>query len=134
MPHFGHSSQSKLDTCHPELISVFNEVIKSVDCSILEGNRSMERQKMLFREGSSKTLGSKHLAQPSLAVDVSPYPTPEDWGEYDSKALAEFYYFAGYVKAIADGLNIKIRWGGDWDGDSVFTDQTFDDLVHFELR
>jgi peptidoglycan L-alanyl-D-glutamate endopeptidase CwlK len=26
-----------------------------------------------------------------------------------------------------------IRWGGDWDGDQDFRDQTFDDLAHFEL-
>jgi hypothetical protein len=26
-----------------------------------------------------------------------------------------------------------LRFGMDWDGDLDFSDQTFDDLVHFEL-
>ena len=42
--------------------------------------------------------------------------------------------FAGYVQGVAEQLGIKIRWGGDWDSDFDFKDQTFNDLVHFELR
>ena len=30
-------------------------------------------------------------------------------------------------------MNIKLRWGGDWNDNKDFSDQTFDDLVHFEL-
>ena len=68
----------------------------------------------------------KHNQKPSLAIDVSPYPI--NWR--DTK---RFYYFAGVVKAAAYSLGLNIRWGGDWDSDNDFNDQTFMDLVHFEL-
>ena len=74
--------------------------------------------------------------QPSLAVDVVPYPI--DWGEAGTesekrKAIARFYHFAGYVLRTAEKMDISIRWGGDWDGDKDFSDQSFDDLPHWEL-
>jgi hypothetical protein len=31
-------------------------------------------------------------------------------------------------------MNIKIRWGGDWDSDNIMKDQTFNDLPHFQLE
>ena len=133
MPSFSGKSQDKLNTCHERLVELFSEVIKEYDCSILEGHRTPERQSQLVSEGKSKTMNSNHLSVPSNAVDVAPYPVPEKWGEGNPKEMAEFYYFAGYVKGIADMLGIGIRWGGDWDGDKEFTDQTFDDLVHWEL-
>jgi peptidoglycan L-alanyl-D-glutamate endopeptidase CwlK len=133
MPKFSKRSLSRLNTCDPALQELFNEVIKTYDCVILEGHRSQKRQDTLFKSGASKVVISKHNYSPSLAVDVSPYPIPDKWGEGNAKEKAKFYHFAGYVKAVADQKGIAIRWGGDWDGDNDFNDQTFDDLVHFEL-
>ena len=48
MPKFGRSSRARLITCDKRLQKVFNEVIKYVDCSVLEGHRSGERQDKLF--------------------------------------------------------------------------------------
>ena len=49
-------------------------------------------------------------------------------------ALIRFYDFGGYVVGAAHRLGVPIRWGGDWDQDhDVFDDQTFQDLVHFEI-
>jgi len=61
-----------------------------------------------------------------MAVDVAPYPI--DWDD-----LGGFYMFAGYVLRVAETMGIKIRYGGDWDGDRKTTDQRFKDLPHFEL-
>ena len=34
----------------------------------------------------------------------------------------------------ADRLKVHLRYGGDWDRDDiVVSDQTFQDLVHFEI-
>ena len=44
MPKFGSKSRERLATCDERLQKVFNEVIKHVDCSILEGHRIAERQ------------------------------------------------------------------------------------------
>ena len=130
MPSFSKSSQAKLDTCHPDLQHLFNEVIKKYDCTVIQGWRSNEEQEEYYRTGKSKLRAgqSKHNARPfSLAIDV--VPCPIDWTDYK-----RFYYFGGYVKSMADTLGIAIRWGGDWDNDNSFKDQTFHDLPHFELR
>ena len=70
---------------------------------------------------------SKHNQEPSLAVDVAPWPI--DWNDSH-----RFYHFAGFVLGIAAALNIRLRWGGDWDSDFDLRDQTFFDLPHFELE
>lgn len=135
MPNFFKISQQKLNTCHHNLVFLFEAVVKEYDCTILVGMRSDAKQNELYKAGRSKKKGgkSKHNQSPSLAVDVSPYPIPKDWGQKDVKELARFYHFVGYVKATADMLGIKIRCGADWNGNKIFNDQGFDDLVHFEL-
>ncbi len=144
MFYYSKNSLEKLETCHPDLITLFKEVIKGYDCTILEGHRSKERQQQLFRENKTKIDGvirlSKHQYKESLAVDACPYPI--DWKKLDKGDRFEyyrFYHFVGYVKATADRLyregkmTHKIRCGADWDGDNSFTDQNFHDLPHFEL-
>ena len=54
MPRFGRRSKERLSTCHEDLQDLFNEVIKYVDCSVLEGHRSGERQDKLYEEGKTK--------------------------------------------------------------------------------
>ena len=141
MPSFSSSSLEKLDTCDIDLQKLFNEVVKYFDCIILEGTRTTERQKWLFDTGKSKIDGvhskSKHNYTPSKAVDVAPYfDTVPHIRWNDSKS---FYFFAGKVIGISkvlfdDGIiSHKIRWGGDWDSDGDLSDQSFNDLVHFEL-
>ena len=51
MPKFGSRSKRNLVTCHEDLQDLFNEVIKYVDCSVIEGHRSKERQNKLYEEG-----------------------------------------------------------------------------------
>jgi peptidoglycan L-alanyl-D-glutamate endopeptidase CwlK len=132
MPEFGTKSRENLEGVSPALVSLFEEVVKHFDCTVLEGVRTPERQKSLVNMGKSKTLESKHLM--GKAVDVAPYPVhwPRKESEYYAKALARYYYFGGFVKAMATAMGIKIRWGGDWDGDTEVNDQSFDDLPHFE--
>ena len=143
---FSEKSMSSLNTCNHQLLEIFNEVIKYFDCSVLTGFRDKEKQDKAFREGWSllKFPKSKHNQFPSMAIDVVPYPIPEKWGviNFDDKIdkikiqikeLHKFYYFAGFVLGVAAAKGIKLKFGGDWDGDQDFNDQSFDDLVHFEL-
>lgn len=130
MPKFSNNSEKKLDSCHPDLAIIFYQVIETYDCIVLEGHRSKERQLELYNSKKSKVKVSKHNENPSLAVDVAPYPVVWDGSE---KIRARFYHFAGFVLATGSSMGIRIRWGGDWDGDFHFDDQSFDDLVHFEL-
>ena len=129
MPSFGKKSRENLSTCHEDLQTVFNEVIKHVDCSILEGHRSGERQDKLFAEGKTKVKypNGRHNANPSNAVDVAPYPI--DWDDRE-----RFHLFAGFVIGIAKSMGITLRWGGDWNMNFEVDDNQFDDFPHFELR
>ena len=129
MPRFGKRSKERLATCDERLQEVFNEVIQFVDCSVLEGHRSQERQDKLYDEGKTKVKypNGRHNSSPSRAVDVTPYPV--DWEDRERQTL-----FAGFVLGIARAKGIKLRWGGDWDMDFQVMDNRFDDFPHFELR
>ena len=129
MPKFGKSSLKRLGTCDKRLQEVFNEVIKYVDCSVLEGHRGEERQNKLVDEGKSKVRfpNGRHNAKPSRAADVTPYPV--DWADRERQTL-----FAGFVLGVARGMGINLRWGGDWDQDWQVMDNKFDDFPHFEIK
>lgn len=120
MYKFSQLSLERLSTCHPDLQRIFNEVIKEMDCTIVCGYRAEKEQNMAYESGYSQLRFpySKHNTNPSLAIDVIPYPSLYS----DSKAI---YHFAGYVKGIANKLHIPIKWGGEW--------KTLVDLPHYEL-
>ena len=129
MPRFGKRSKERLATCDTRLQEVFNEVIKYVDCSILEGHRDKERQNQLYIEGKTKVKypNGRHNSSPSNAVDVTPYPV--DWADRERQTL-----FAGFVIGIARSMGITLRWGGDCDMDFQVMDNRFDDFPHFEVK
>jgi len=129
MPKYSTRSKQRLSTCDERLQKVFNEVIKHVDCSILEGHRSKERQNKLYDEKRTKVKypNGRHNSSPSKAVDVTPYPV--DWEDRERQTL-----FAGFVLGIARGMGYKLRWGGDWDQDFQVMDNRFDDFPHFEVK
>lgn len=145
MNSFGDASKTRLATCDPRLIALFEDVVQRYDCQIIQGARSLTDEQANIAKGVSKLtdpLSSKHVVGPqrplALAVDVAPYPVA--WPDANTMTrvqyvhtIARFYHFAGYVKARAAALGIALRWGGDWDSDGDFSDQAFDDLDHFEL-
>jgi len=128
MPALSFSSRDKLNTCHPKLVQLMEEVASKFDITILCGERDEVAQSEAVLKGTSKVHypNSKHNKKPSMAVDVAPYPI--DWTD-----LRRFYYLGGYVKRTAEDMGIKIRWGGDWNGNYAIKDQNFNDLPHFEL-
>ena len=129
MPRFGKRSKKNLESCDKRLQDIFNEVIKYVDCSVLEGHRNEDRQNKLYDEGKTKVKfpNGRHNSSPSRAVDVTPYPV--DWDDRERQTL-----FAGFVLGIAQSIGIKLRWGGDWDQDFQVQDNRFDDFPHFEIK
>lgn len=145
MPSFSNSSLQVLDTCHHSLQELFLKVVQTYDCQALVGARSEAEEQKAIDTGHSKLknpMESKHVIGPgrplSEALDAAPFPVI--WPEINMQRLGEyvhtvgrFYHFAGYVLSVASELHIPIRWGGDWNRDLIFTDQTFDDLDHFEV-
>lgn len=89
-----------------------------LDFRIFEGHRTLERQKILVKNGFSKTLKSKHLNNPSRAIDIIEYP----WS-WKGFILSDKY--RNLVNELL--LNYKdISWGGNW--------KSFVDLPHFEIN
>ena len=125
MPKFGRRSNARLKGVNAKLVNVLNELIKIMDVTIIEGVRSKERQAELLEKGATKVKYSRHME--GNAVDLAPYPI--DWED-----RARFHYMGGMVRGIGHQLGLKIRWGGDWDSDGEIKDNSFDDLVHVEIR
>ena len=66
-------SLDRLDSVDPDLIKVVKYAIgvTKVDFGVIEGVRTLEKQKELVAAGASKTMNSKHLK--GLAVDLMAY-------------------------------------------------------------
>jgi peptidoglycan L-alanyl-D-glutamate endopeptidase CwlK len=139
MAKFGKTSIDNLRTAHIDLQLICSEAIKIYDFSVIEGLRSDVKQKEYYDKGLSKCDGvdtkSKHQANSdgvSMAVDIAPYPI--DWSD-----TSRFFYLAGIMMSVSDKLykkgyiKHKLRWGRDWDMDSKFDDNRFNDYPHFEL-
>jgi len=145
---FSQGSLENLQSCDKRLQMLAHRAIDIIDFTVLEGRRSKERQNELYQQGRSKLQWpeSNHNVEQeggkSKAFDIAPYPI--DWAQMPdnlstdnafqwARERARFYYLAGIMKALAHEMGFSIRWGGDWDGDNEFSDQSFDDLVHFEI-
>ena len=134
MPYLSRTSTDRLMTTHVDLVTIFTVVVARFDCRVMSGQRGEAAQNNAYASGFSelKYPHSKHNKTPSMAVDVLPYPL-------DNTDIKRQYLFAGYVLGVAERLlaegliSHKLRWGGDWDMDTVVTDQQFNDLGHFEL-
>lgn len=129
-----------LNQCEPRLRTLFHQVDKLVQVDILPSTiRTLAEQEDFVKRGVSKTMESKHLITAenplSRAVDAGPWPMkwpqegPDKWIDW-----SRLYYFAGVVMSTAQVLGIKIRYGGDWNGNFDLKDQNFYDGVHFELQ
>ena len=134
MPKFSRNSQLKLDTCHQDLQTIFNYVVKNFDCTIVDGHRGEAKQNEAFDNGFSQVRfpRSRHNSTPSMAVDAIPYPI--NWQDLD-----RMRFFAGYVLGIAKmlksygAIESDIRSGIDWDMDTQVRDNNFNDFPHFQI-
>ncbi|GLQ72724.1 M15 family metallopeptidase [Vibrio penaeicida] len=116
----GKRSRQHLVGVHPDLVRVVERAINitSVDFTVLEGLRAIERQRRLLSSGASTTLRSRHLT--GHAVDLGAWVDGTvDW------SWPLYYKIADAMKQAADELRIPIEWGGDW--------RTFKDGPHFQL-
>lgn len=118
--YLGLKSKMMLRGVHKDLVSVVNRAIQlsEVDFTVIEGVRTVERQKQLVASGASQTMNSRHIT--GHAVDLGAMIGLQvrwDWPLYGKIATA--------MKTAAKELNIPIEWGGDW--------KTLKDGPHFQL-
>jgi hypothetical protein len=144
MPSFSNRSHDRLYTCEKPLIRVMECVVKDFDIMVIEGHRTEATHQGYINSGATRVPYSKtkHRHNPSRAVDIAPWITElnrmADWN--DRNEMRYFYIMGGFVQGRAlEVLGYKLRWGANWDGDSIYgvgaksDDQTFNDIVHFEL-
>ncbi len=112
--------QLRLKGVHPDLTAIVMEAEKltAVPFTVLEGVRTLARQKQLVAAGASRTMNSRHLS--GHAVDLGALVGGKlrwDWPLYSRIAEA--------MKAAAKNLNTPLEWGGDW--------RTLKDGPHYQL-
>lgn len=128
MPSFSQQSLDKLATVDRRLYDIVADAIKIMDFTVITGHRDQAEQDADFAAGRSKLKypDGKHNASPSLAIDIAPFPV--DWSD-----LSRFYVLAGIMLGCAAARGIKIRWGGNWNGDFNLKGNKFQDIGHFEI-
>jgi peptidoglycan L-alanyl-D-glutamate endopeptidase CwlK len=140
MPQFSPISRANLDSCHQDLITLFNYVVTMYDCTVDCGYRTRAKQHQFFTEGKSKVdYPTVHNSRPSFAVDVYPYVsgkanygnTPEE--ENQCRDFAGFVLCASLVLFAQGLITHCLRRGVDWNGNFDVKDQSFKDVCHFEL-
>lgn len=133
MRKWGPKSKKVYEELHPILQYYLDRVLHEVaDISLTCGHRTQKEQNEAFDNNFSKLRWphGKHNQLPSIAVDLQPYPMPEN----NFKLAQGLGYIVGRMIQMAAADGIELRWGGDWDRDGDVTDQNFDDLFHVEIR
>lgn len=133
-------SYERLQGVHPKLVQTVELAIllTEVDFLVVEGLRTIEKQKEYFDKGASRTMNSKHLFQQSTgfghAVDLAPLRL----GKIDWKWLDGFREIKRSMFSAAGLVGVVLRWGNDWNMNGIEVhqdpDETFADWPHFELR
>lgn len=114
-------SEKNLKGVHADLVAVVRRAaeLTPIPFEVIEGLRTVERQKQLVAAGASKTMNSRHIT--GHAIDIA--PTIEGKIRWDWPL---FRQVAPAFKQAAQDLDRAIVWGGDW--------TTFKDGPHFELN
>ncbi|MDX8001271.1 M15 family metallopeptidase, partial [Xenorhabdus sp. Reich] len=117
---------NNLKGVHPDLVAVVRRALalSPVDFTVIEGLRTLERQKQLVAEKKSRTMNSRHLT--GHAVDL--LPVGADWNNYTC--------WLPVLKAMhkaGEELGIKLRFGITWTGNPNDKPAKFLDAPHVEI-
>ena len=130
-------SFDRLIGVNEKMVSVVKRAIEisEVDFMVVEGIRTLKRQEELYAQGRTKpgkivtwTMKSKHIE--GFAVDIAPV-NPD--GSINWNDIKRFDKMADAMFRAAKELNIKIRWGANWDQDENIREKGETDSPHFEL-
>jgi len=138
---WGNRSWKRLKTCNPEIQRLMVEAIKTINLTVLCGERNETAQEKALKSGASGVNYPDSIHNPDnpknkdgkgvRAIDVAPYPV--DWND-----LERFCYVAGQIIYIARKLKIPLRWGADWNRDGHMRDdkerKALRDYPHLEYR
>ena len=113
MYKLGKRSLERLEGVDERMVAVVKSAIhqSDQDFSVICGLRSIEEQKKLVARGASQTMKSKHID--GLAVDLAAWEDGIRW------ELNLYDEIADAMKAAANDLGVKIRWGAAWHIDNI---------------
>lgn len=129
-------SLRNLEGVHPALVACVLRAIEITeqDFTVIEGVRSIQKQREYFNKGASKTMKSYHLVQDDgygHAVDIYPY---YDGSVQVNAPLRRFRLIKEAMFDAAREIGIHITWGADWDGDGDTSDERFVDSPHYQIE
>lgn len=114
-------SLNSLKGVKPALVNVVKkaaELYKGEGFIVIEGLRTVERQRQLVAAGASKTMNSRHIS--GHAVDIVPVVGGTiSWNHKDFAPIKEA------MEAAAKALGVNVEWGGSW--------KTFVDMPHWQI-
>lgn len=111
---FSARSLRNLEGVHPALVQLAHEALKHsrvVDWLVIEGVRTLKRQRQLVAAGASTTLNSRHIPGADnlgKAIDVAAWVGRVDW------SLNLYYQIAETFQASSKLIGVPVRWGGAW--------------------
>ena len=130
----GKTSLARLQGVDETLVNVVKRAIEisEVDFTVIEGVRTLERQRELYAQGRTAPgkivtwiMKSKHIE--GKAVDLVPYPL--DWND-----IEKFNKIKDAMFQAAKELDVNLRWGADWDSDGNYRENGEYDSPHFEIN
>lgn len=118
------TGEAKLAGVHQALANVVRAASARCDVpfTVIEGLRTIERQRELLARGASKTMASRHLT--GHAVDLWPLDPatgkalPAGTKAAEARLWADLTAISKVVKAVAKEMGVMIEWGGDWGWDA----------------
>jgi peptidoglycan LD-endopeptidase CwlK len=126
MPTFilGKNSLAHLNGVHSDLVDIVKLAItlSPIDFSVVDGLRTLEKQRELVAKGASQTMDSRHLT--GHAVDLAAWV-----GSRLSWELTLQCKIAAAMRHAALELKHPLRWGGCWEPHLTASDDTPEDLV-----
>lgn len=132
---FSALSLQRLSGVSTQLVNVVHRALElsQVDFMVVEGFRTMTRQRELYAQGRTEpgkivtwTLQSKHCQ--GKAVDLAPWVGGKICWDLDKMRLVKDAMFAA-----AQEQGVRIRWGRDWNQNGVEGEKGEYDGPHFEL-
>lgn len=123
-------SQSKLIGVSEPLVEIVNRAleISEADFAVIEGLRSIEKQKENVRNGVSQTMKSKHLTGQAIDILPSSIKPGMKWELHHFKPVLHAFHLASIE------LGIPLRFGINWKNDPSLPIETkFIDAPHIEL-
>lgn len=125
--------RARLAGVHPDLVRVVERAaqLTAKPFAVIEGVRTLERQRQLVAKGASKTLNSRHLPKSGsggygCAVDLAPLTDTDNDGDLEiSWRWPDFWPVVAAMEQAAIELDVPVTHGARW--------RSFPDGPHHEL-